>query len=407
MLTQTPEEKIASARLDLAINNPFYGSVFLRMSLFENYDIPTAATDGNMIMYNPNYVGALPHKIIIGVFIHECLHVINKHHLRAAASLEYQVNHEMFNYACDYAINPVIKKSPGMDIKDTWLYEPCWDDELAEYIFEQLKKDAKKKLIAGAGEGPGEVLPWPGEPGSKSKPTAADIDQKTQEVDQWVRAAAFKAQGAGKMNGDALTVVRSTVESTTSWVDELRIMAEDITREDYTWTRPNVRYMQQGVYLPSMKGSKPVDMLFFVDVSGSLDTTQLTQIASEIQEIVGSFNIRVIVVYWSTEFKGMEMFDASDVMDPDFKLTAKGRGGTRFGDCWEWLHDHEAEFDIDPKAIIFFSDLECSNYPSDDPGMPVLWAQVPEYDNSFQTHYLQYLPDYGSHVRVPIYQTGG
>lgn len=406
MIKQTVEERIASARLDLAINMPFYGSVFLRMKVLEDDTVPTAYTDGNVIGYNPDYLATLTHKQIIGAFVHEVLHVILKHHLRAAACLEYKLNHQLHNYACDYALNPIIKRSPGMDIKSTWLYEEKWDDELSDYIFEQLKRDAKQVEIAALGEDPGEVRPWPGEPGSKAPPTQAEVSQKEQEVEQWIRAAEFKAQGAGKMNDQTKVVIRGSVESTVSWVDELQIMSEDITRQDYTWTRPNVRYVQQGVYLPSMKGSKPVDMIFFVDVSGSLDTTQLKKIASEVQSIVGSFNIRVVVVYWSTEFKGMEMFDASDVLDPQFSLTATGRGGTNFSDCWTWMFDNEVEFDIDPKAIVFFSDLECSHYDPEDPGLPVLWAHIPESNGSFCSSYLNRLPDYGQLVRVPIYQGG-
>ena len=295
-----------------------------------------------------------------------------------------------------------------MGIHDSWLYDPKWDNSLAEEIFHELPKDETDELYGSMNDQPGEVRPWPGDKkdadGKPVKPTAADIDAKKQEVDQSIKAAQFKAQGAGKLDDETLGHIKTATKSSVDWLDELQLMCESICKDDYVWTRPNVRYMQQGVYLPSMKGHKSVDMLFFVDVSGSLGDNQLQQIAREIQTIVGGFNIRVIVVYWSTRFKGMEMFDASDVMEPDFKLTATGRGGTNFSKCWDWIYDHEIEFDIDPKALIFFSDLECSDYPNEDPGLPVLWAQVPGYGNRFITSYLSYLPDYGDRVKVPVYK---
>jgi len=406
MLKQlTPEEKVESARLDLAINFPFYGSVFLRLNVFEDNTCPTAYTDGNCIGYNLDYVGTLSHEQIIGLFVHECLHVILKHHLRAASNLEYKAHPKRWNYAADYALNPQIKRTPGMDINENWLYEDKWDDSLADEIFHELKDE---DCNGGDESMPGEVRPWPGDgkdaDGKPKKPTAAEIDHKSQEVDQWVKAAAFKAQGAGKMDGGTEGIIKTATETTVEWLDELQLMCEDICKDDYTWTRPNVRYMQQGVYLPSMKGHRPVDMLFFVDTSGSLSDTQLRQIAKEIQTIVGGFNIRVIVIYWNTRYQGKEIFDAGDVLDPEFKLTAKSGGGTNFTDCWDWLDENQGEIDIDPKAMIFFSDLECSGYPADDPGVPLLWGQVPGYRNSFKNSYLRHLPDYGTLVKIKIYK---
>ena len=407
MKTLSPQEKIASAQLDLVINFPVYGSIYLRLSVSEDKNIRGAKTDGTRIIYNPVYLATLTHEQIIGVFIHETLHVINKHPLRMAKNLDFKTQFTRFNYACDYEINPVIRRSKGMNLHKDWLYESKWDDALAEEIFYQLP-ESDPIMYSGSDLQPGEVLPWPGDKkdadGNPVKPTIAEIDAKEQQVEQWVRAAAFKAQGVGKLDSDAKGVIKAATVSAVDWVDELQLMCENVCKDDYTWVRPNTRYVQQGVYLPSMTGHKSVDMLFFVDVSGSLSDKQLSQIAKEIQTVVGRFNIRVIVVYWSTGCKGMEMFDAGDVLAPDFKLSHRGRGGTNFENCWQWIFDNEIEFDIDPKAIIFFSDLQCYRYPENEPDRPLLWAQVPSEGNSFQTSYLNHLPKYGTHVRVPIYQ---
>jgi len=129
----------------------------------------------------------------------------------------------------------------------------------------------------------------------------------------------------------------------------------------------------------------------------------LRQIMGEVRAIIEHFNIRVICVYWDTKFCGIEIFDADDVVDPAWEINVGAGGGTNFDDCWKWLDANLDEHDIDPEAMVFFSDLECSNYPKDDPGMPLIWAQVPSYGNNFQTTYISYLPDYGKHVKVPIY----
>lgn len=403
MKAYSDQEKVDNARLDLAINFPFYSTVFLRLNVFEDPTCKTAWTDGNSIGYNLQYIATLPHKMIIGLFVHECLHVILKHHLRSARDLRYKAQHLRYNYACDYALNPIIKTTKGMDIHPNWLYEEKWKDELAEVIFEQLPTK-ESDPVYGGGEGqPGEVRPWPGDGKGNSKPTEAEIDQKAQEVDQWIKAGEFKSQGAGKLDGNVRQVIKTATAPTVHWQDHLQFMCEEITKSDYTWQRPNSRYIQFGTYLPSMSGKRAVDMLLFVDTSGSLSDTQLQQIATEIQTIVSAFSIRVVVVYWDTGFRDIEIFEPTDVLNPEFGLDIKGRGGTNFTDCWTWLDNNQEDFEIDPKAIIFFSDLECSHYPSEDPLMPVLWAQVPDYRGHFEEGYLSHLPDYGDLVRVPIY----
>jgi predicted metal-dependent peptidase len=412
----TPEDKVSSARLDLCTNFPYYGSVFYRLNVFEDNTCSTAWTDGVSIGYNLEYTAKLSHEQIIGLFVHECKHVMLKHHVRMVQNPDFKAKPRKWNYACDYALNPTIKRTPGMDIHENWLYDKKWDDALADEIFYQLKdsdiKDGKPGEPGngdGIGEpGPiGEVRPMPktdkdGKP-IDGQPTAAEVDAEIQKVDQWVKAAAFKAQGAGKLDGHVTQSIKADTATTVSWQDELIFLCDELCKNDYTWTRPNIRYVAHGLYLPTLHGRKTVDMVFFVDCSGSVDDEQLAQIATEIQTIVGTYNIRVVVIYWDTKYRDMEVFDAHDVVDPEFRLNIHGRGGTNFGGCWDWLDENMMDFDIDPKAMVFFSDLECSSYPRESPDMPVIWAQVP-YDGSFQHSYIQYLPDYGKHVKVPVYR---
>jgi predicted metal-dependent peptidase len=413
-----PRDKVDNARIALITEFPFYGSIFLQMNVFESDLNKTAWTDGISIGYNLEYTASLEHEQIIGLFVHECKHVILKHHLRQHENSDFKDNHKKYNVACDYALNPTIKHTRGMDIHPDWMYNSKWDDEFAEVIFYELKD---KDMPQSDSQMPGEVLPFPGngdpdsaqpgkgnQPGKAVRVTMADIDAESQKIDQWVRSAAFKAQGCGKLDGNVESVIRAATAETVDWRDELFMVCEDITRNDYTWARPNQRFVQQGIYLPTLHGNKTVDMIFFVDCSGSVDDDQLSTIAGEIREIVAAFSIRVIVVYWDTGFRDMEIFDAGDVMEPDFSLNIKGRGGTDFKDCWEWLYENQMDFDIDPKAMIFFSDMECDSYDDMDPGMPVIWCQVPYYSCSgsvsFNSSYLNYLPEYGKLVRTPVYR---
>jgi predicted metal-dependent peptidase len=148
-------------------------------------------------------------------------------------------------------------------------------------------------------------------------------------------------------------------------------------------------------------------MIFFVDSSGSLTDRQLEQMMAEIRVIIEQFHIRVIVVYWDTGFKAVEIFDESDVLAPDWGLHVKGGGGTDFTDVLDWMDENLADLDVDPKAVIFFTDMECRRYPVDsEPDLPWIWAHVPSGSN-FETGYLQYKPDWGRYIKIPIFKGVG
>jgi hypothetical protein len=103
-------------------------------------------------------------------------------------------------------------------------------------------------------------------------------------------------------------------------------------------------------------------------------------------------------------FQGMEIFDEDDVLDPTWKLSIKGRGGTDFTHCWDWMDDNLYELEVEPKAIVFFSDLECRSYPREEPELPLLWCQTPDRGNNFEHGFIVYLPSWGKRVLIPIYR---
>ena len=62
-----PRDKIESARMDLVLSFPVYGTVFLRMNVHEDPTCKTAWTDGVSIGYNVDYTASLTHEEIIGL----------------------------------------------------------------------------------------------------------------------------------------------------------------------------------------------------------------------------------------------------------------------------------------------------------------------------------------------------
>ena len=49
MKIYSPEDKIQNARLDLVMNFPYFGSIFMRLNVYEDETCKTAWTDGRDI----------------------------------------------------------------------------------------------------------------------------------------------------------------------------------------------------------------------------------------------------------------------------------------------------------------------------------------------------------------------
>ena len=77
----TPDQRLVRARTQLLLNHPFFGSLAVRLKLLPG-DLPTMATDGRGIVYNPQFVQQLKPAELEGVLAHEVMHCALAHHCR-------------------------------------------------------------------------------------------------------------------------------------------------------------------------------------------------------------------------------------------------------------------------------------------------------------------------------------
>ena len=73
----------------------------------------------------------------------------------------------------------------------------------------------------------------------------------------------------------------------------------------------------------------------------------------------------IIVIHCDTEIREVEDVQSEDIDS----ITPKGRGGTRFSPVFEYI----AENDLDPKALIYFTDGRCYETLTE-PSYPVIWC---------------------------------
>jgi predicted metal-dependent peptidase len=312
----TAEQKLVRARTQLLLNHPFFGTLCVRLKLVPG-SLPTMATNGRRIVYNPAYVAELKPAELEGVLAHEVLHCALAHHCRRG-----QRDPELWNEAADYAVNPILLAG-GVTLPAGVLSNAAFADLSAEEIYEQLRRPREQDNSAegaGGSGGASQQPPLPPQdkpvssPASGQRPSAigevtdaVDEDgvapsqaEKARQEREWA-IASEQALRAAKACGCEPSGVERAIErkreSEVDWRAVLRDFVAASRPADYSWTPPNRRHLGRGLYIPSIVRASAGELVIAVDTSGSIGADEIEQFAGEISAIaedVQPDSIRVV-----------------------------------------------------------------------------------------------------------------
>src|SRR5205807_8634149 len=130
------EAQLARARTELMLNQPFFGTLCLRLKLVPMPSFPTMATDGRRLVYNPAFVEKLTPAELEGVLAHEVMHCALAHHCRRG-----ERDQRLWNEAADYAINPIVLKN-GLVLTAGALVKSEYECLSAEDIYARLLQES-------------------------------------------------------------------------------------------------------------------------------------------------------------------------------------------------------------------------------------------------------------------------
>ena len=83
------------------------------------------------------------------------------------------------------------------------------------------------------------------------------------------------ARAEGKVPGQVEETVKGAHASTMDWRTLLCRYMTDAAKSDYSWSLPNRRLIDSGLYLPSIRSEGMETIAVIVDTSGSLPTESL------------------------------------------------------------------------------------------------------------------------------------
>ena len=411
---------------ELLRKQPFFGSLVLRLPLRADPTRRTLASDGAEIRYSPGWVAETDAHLIETAMARVVMACALKHHTRRrerdperwqmASQL---VTHTLLRDA-GFTLPPDAEAWEDLSVEQAYdrlpepgdgdssdegnasqdaggasaggqpppgdgdesgdLSDPAGDGDNADSQNEPDGDghDGNRQGEDGASDAPpshdpsgtGEVMDAGARAGEGSGSGEAPVDTAAEEQawDEAMHQALSIARAEGKAPGGVEETVRNAHTTTLDWRTLLRRYMTDAARRDYSWSLPNRRFIDSGLYLPSIRSEGIDTIAVIIDTSGSVPAQTLSEFWAELREVVDEIRPeRIIVLQVDAALRDSAEYTADDL---PAEIVLKGRGGTDFRPGFEWLDEQG----IRPGVCLYFTDMECSSYPEAEPGFPVLWV---------------------------------
>ncbi len=345
-------DKLEKAKTQLVLHHTFFATLLMSMPLISDKSIPTAATDGTKILYNPDFLNKLTVEEIMFVLAHEVMHIALLHPFRREGR-----DFKKWNQAADHAENHILIDAGFTIPKIGILADPQYKGMHAEKVYAAMS-EGKEDGSDGEGGFRDECRDAPGDQADK-----AQAEAKAQSK---IMQAAKMAQMAGQLPGSLKELVDEVLKPKVNWREELRRFMTAVLKTDQSWARGQRRFLAEGLYLPAMSSEGMGEIVVGVDTSGSC-WDQVPEFLAEVSAIAAECRPeKVHVIYCDTQVNRHDEYEAGQ----EIEMSKCGGGGTDLTKMFEYV----GMKGITPQVCVFLSDLETPWGAA--PEYPVIWAAV-------------------------------
>lgn len=329
----------------------FLGSLMGGSEVIWTRDIPTAATDGLNIFWNPEFFMKGSLLLNKAVIIHELWHIARLHCLRVGTR-----DADDWNVACDFVINADMVQDGYVFEGFKPLYDKQYKDMAEEEVYDLLQSMPKVPLppeLRDVGNGP---------------PLTPEQQHKVLNKVITAVQAAHMAREPGSIPGSVMETINKFLTPIVPWQKLLQDFFQDLLDTKYTWARPNRRYTE--IYLPSREEDEGrlQQLNYYCDVSGSISSADALRFNSELKYVFETFQPKkVMAAQFDTRIQKVDTWEEGDLFN---EVKIVGRGGTSL----ECVRQHIEE--TRPTAAVIFSDLYCGQMGPIPKDIPVIWIVV-------------------------------
>lgn len=372
------EDEIKRFKMELFRKLPFYGDVLMHLQFVEDKSIPTAATDGKCIYYNPRFLAGLVPGERNFVIMHEVFHVMLMH----VSSRSKDKDPRIWNTAADLVVNNMLwnlkrdMNFRGIDFKkpSVGLFSNISDIDTVENIYEKIVADNRKmskysKSVMVRQNLNSEIGRWnqltehqiPDDlkdmnvekalPGKGDNSTDSNL-QNDRFVKELIMQAMKKSSGLGSSYYIPETFYKLVESRKINWKTLLRDYFTEQISDDASYTTPERKYLHMDLILPGhcLSEEQIEDVWAFVDSSGSVSTEEMNQFLTQLYRISKEFKCSFHIVYWDTDVTD-EYHNITNEKDI-LKCVPKHSGGTDINCVYKWISVNK----VKPDVMLILSD---------------------------------------------------
>lgn len=376
-MNKQAHDRITAARIHVLQDHPFFGLKLIKLDLVEDSSHPDMWVDGNSLGYNPEWAMNASFEDLKFWTAHCACHCILCHPLRREGR-----DQNDWDEATDRVVNAILSKSGIRPPRGVIVYDG-YEDKSAEEAYHHVEfddygdkeKNKKKKQENGesgeSGTGADSKRRQPGQCRDQSsddgtKPSQSEKQEMEQDQAEELAALAQQAAAMGNLPACIGRMVDDILNKKMDWKEELAEYLLSFDKSDYSWSRPNRRFINKGLYLPSLQADGAIDhMVLAIDTSESVDQKKLSAFVAELNGILEQVTpSRITVILCSSYIKDVIELPHSE----PFSHEIYGGGGTDLCPPFEWVEENGES----PDLLVYFTDLQGPK-PLLEPNYPVVW----------------------------------
>lgn len=352
----TPVQALNKAKIRLMStpDSAFFTTVCFSLKHVWDDQIPTAATDGRTIRFNPQFFLSLTTDEQVFLLLHEAMHVAYQHINRKMGR-----DHSKWNVAGDLVINQHLVDR-GFKMPSTGLLDPQYREMSTEQVYAALPDNLP--------------CPMPDLLDSLGDPEAL-----TREIEDILVRAQLQAKmendKPGSIPGEIQVFLNGLLEPKLPWYRILQKYLHTFNKNDYSFKKFNRRYFPRFI-LPGLRSDALMKIAIAVDTSGSVSDNEFKVFMSEVHAILRMMKPESIdLIHFDTQIRSVDSVKSIKELS-QVKFT--GRGGTRIEPVLFWVNENK------PQLTLIFTD-GCFSFHGMDTRMDIVWLihNNPQFDASF------------------------
>jgi len=362
--SQTFDTLVSRWILRLRREAPFFATLVLFTHFYPSRDVPTAATDGENLYFNLEFMEKLPINEQLGVVIHEVLHAALLHVPRRQNR-----DPKLWNWAADIVVNAQVLEAkfalPRGHIRVQAL-EKLTVEEVYEKLLEQSPPPSySPDLLEDPPEdAPPEVLAEAQRPrtGSLSEAYRRELERHWKDAVEKALTVQ-RMSGQGNLPSGLERLISGVVAPQLDWKSALW---RYLVRTPSDFQGFDRRFIGRGLYLEGLEGQS-VRVYACIDTSGSVGQRELGAFMAELRGILGAYPLLECRLY----FADTALYGPYSLSDGESLPAPKGGGGTDFRPFFEAL-----ESDLSPleEAVCVYLTDGFGQFPEQVPEHPTLWV---------------------------------